>query len=622
MAEVTRRRLGELQRAVFSVLLDKADGLPAQEVLRRAEAICPATEFENEDYPKRPGVRRYPKTIRFATIPSVKAGWLIKDGGVWRLTDEGRAAYARYTEPGDFQRIAVAEYRVWKADNEAPVVYDAGEKAEDAEAVELERMGVPTRRAWLVRGANVDGANVLPLWFAEGFCSISFHELPEISRGTPKMEIAKQARDAFAGSSAIAQGLYVGGVHRFVNEMDVGDLVVTVDRSKVYVGVITGDPVYVAEVPSTMRRRSVDWANVETPFNRSELTSDAADGLRGQLTVTELSQFLAEFARLGGVELDVIEEVSPTVREIELPAPDEVLADRLLLPVEWLRETVDLLNDKRQIILYGPPGTGKTFLAQELCKALVEPSGGEYAIVQFHPSYSYEDFFEGLRPRLAQDGSGSVAFDLVPGPLKRMALLAQKNPTHPYVLIIDEINRANLAKVFGELYFLLEYRGQRVTLQYSDEEFLLPRNLFLIGTMNTADRSIALVDAAMRRRFYFQCLFPGEEPIRDVLPRWLTVHGFKPEAAELLNALNESINDPDFAIGPSYLMTRRIADPGGLERIWKTTILPLLTEHYFGEGRDINREFGLPTLRKMLNGRSVPASQIDADKSVRAEMPD
>jgi 5-methylcytosine-specific restriction protein B len=257
-----------------------------------------------------------------------------------------------------------------------------------------------------------------------------------------------------------------------------------------------------------------------------------------------------------------------------------------------------------------------------LCKALVEPSGGEYHIVQFHPSYSYEDFFEGLRPRLAQDGSGSVSFDLVPGPLKRMALLAQKNPTHPYALIIDEINRANLAKVFGELYFLLEYRGQRVTLQYSDEEFLLPHNLFLIGTMNTADRSIALVDAAMRRRFYFQGLFPGEEPIRDVLPRWLTAHDFKLEAAELLNALNESISDPDFAIGPSYLMTRRIADPGGLERIWKTAILPLLTEHYFGEGRDIDREFGLPTLRKMLNERSVPASRIDADKPVRAEIPD
>jgi 5-methylcytosine-specific restriction protein B len=126
----------------------------------------------------------------------------------------------------------------------------------------------------------------------------------------------------------------------------------------------------------------------------------------------------------------------------------------------------------------------------------------------------------------------------------------------------------------------------------------------------------------MRRRFYFQGLFPGEEPIRDVLPRWLITQGFKPEAAELLKALNESIDDPDFAIGPSYLMTRRIAEPEGLERIWKTAILPLLTEHYFGEGRDIDREFGLQALRKTLNGRSAAVLQIDADEPVPAELPD
>src|SRR5439155_9522770 len=134
---------------------------------------------------------------------------------------------------------------------------------------------------------------------------------------------------------------------------------------------------------------------------------------------TDLSSHVREFAKLAGIELDPIEEVP--VPEAVVPEPGQALADKLLLPIEWLRETVDLLNDKRQIVLYGPPGTGKTYLAQELCKALVEGSGGEYAVVQFHPSYAYEDFFEGLRPRLAQDGSGGVAFDLVHGPLRRMA---------------------------------------------------------------------------------------------------------------------------------------------------------------------------------------------------------
>ncbi len=235
-----------------------------------------------------------------------------------------------------------------------------------------------------------------------------------------------------------------------------------------------------------------------------------------------------------------------------VPEPDEALADKLLIPLPWLRETVDLLNDKRQIVLYGPPGTGKTYLALELCKALVETAGGEYEVVQFHPSYAYEDFFEGLRPRLQQDGSGGVSFDLVHGPQRRMAARAAENPAAPYVLIIDEINRANLAKVFGELYFLLEYRGTSVALQYSDDAFSLPRNLYLVGTMNTADRSIALVDAAMRRRFYFQSLFPTAAPVDGLLSRWLKRQGLPAEPANLLAELSTRINDPDFAIGPSY----------------------------------------------------------------------
>ena len=264
-------------------------------------------------------------------------------------------------------------------------------------------------------------------------------------------------------------------------------------------------------------------------------------------------------------------------------------------------------------MLYGPPGTGKTYLALEMCKALVENAGGEYEVVQFHPSYAYEDFFEGLRPRLQQDGSGGVAFDLVHGPLRRVASRAAENPTAPYVLIIDEINRANLAKVFGELYFLLEYRGTSVALQYSDEAFFLPRNLYLIGTMNTADRSIALVDAAMRRRFYFQGLFPTAAPVEGLLARWLERQGLPGESADLLAELNARINEPDFAIGPSYLMTKRVSHPGGLERIWRTAILPLLAEHFFGEGRDVEGEFGLTALRRSLGHATAQTDAPDQE---------
>ncbi len=590
MPDNGRRRQGEIQRAIFQVLSGEPNGLPVAEVLARAEAVLPPTPFEDEDYPNQPGVRRYPKKQRFATIGAVKAGWLIKDKGTWCLTDEGRAALSEYPDPEDFEREARIRYQAWAAQRPSDQ-FDTTEDAEDAEAARLEK-SEQQRRAWLVRGANVSGVNVLPRWLAEGFCSIQWIEVPDIPTGTPRAKINELVKQAFPDGTPGSHGISVGNLHRFINDISLGDVVVTVDGAKVYVGEVTGDPTYTDEKLVT-RQRTVAWANADSPFLRSQLSSSAADGLRGQLTVSELTQHLAEFATLGG--LDDTQLPAP---DVALPQPTSELADALLLPLDWLTETVGLLNDKRQLVLYGPPGTGKTFLAQELCKSLVEPAGGEYEVVQFHPSYSYEDFFEGLRPRLDNDGGGSIAFDLVHGPLRRMARRAADDPESPFVLIIDEINRANLAKVFGELYFLLEYRGTSVTLQYSEEPFTLPRNLFIIGTMNTADRSIALVDAAMRRRFYFQKLFPTEQPIKGVLEAWLGRKRLPVEPAALLKSLNEAIGDPDFAIGPSYLMTERVADEAGLQRIWRTAILPLLEEHFFGEGRNVEAEFGLAALRK------------------------
>ena len=202
--------------------------------------------------------------------------------------------------------------------------------------------------------------------------------------------------------------------------------------------------------------------------------------------------------------------------------------------------------------------------------------------MQFHPSYAYEDFFEGFRP-VSADG-GSVGFTLTAGPLRKVASEARANPGEPYVLIVDEINRANLAKVFGELYFLLEYRGPSIALQYSPgEAFTLPPNVFFIGTMNTADRSIALVDAAIRRRFAFVELHPDDPPVRDVLAKWLAAsHKDRDERAGLLRALNKAIDeeDRDFKIGPSYLMRPRGREPllawnayGGMTccPFWKST---------------------------------------------------
>jgi predicted RNA-binding protein with PUA-like domain len=310
-------------------------------------------------------------------------------------------------------------------------------------------------------------------------------------------------------------------------------------------------------------------------------------------------------------------EVAPR----EFPAVTQALADELYLPAAWLQETLELLGEKRQVVFYGPPGTGKTKVALELAKHITA-DGGEFRIVQFHPSYSYEDFFEGYRPSMAGE---QMQFVLSPGPLRQIARAAQDDPRHPYVLVIDEINRGNIPKIFGELLFLLEYRSEVVRPQYSPSlPFSLPRNLFLIGTMNTADRSIALVDAALRRRFYFKAFLPTEEPVSSVLGKWLQAHQLADEPARLLTELNREIGQQDVSIGPSYFMTTDGSAPD-LERVWRYSVLPLLEEYYYGAGRDVASEFSLARLRQRISAGepgSAEASLLLEEGAAADETPE
>ena len=270
------------------------------------------------------------------------------------------------------------------------------------------------------------------------------------------------------------------------------------------------------------------------------------------------------------------------------------LAGRLRVDAEHLERIVRLLEHRRQVIFYGPPGTGKTYVARKLATHL---AGDEARVdlVQFHPSYAYEDFVEGYRPAPVEGGMGG--FVLREGPLKRIARAAWNALDRTFVLIIDEINRGNLSKVLGELYFLLEYRDEGITLQYSDERFSLPPNLLIIGTMNTADRSIALVDSALRRRFHFSPFFPDEPPIEGLLERWLRDN--KPEmtwVADLVDLANQKLGQRHTAIGPSHFMHEDLDDEW-VSLIWEHSVLPYIAEQFFGEDDRLG-EFDLDKLRR------------------------
>jgi 5-methylcytosine-specific restriction protein B len=171
------------------------------------------------------------------------------------------------------------------------------------------------------------------------------------------------------------------------------------------------------------------------------------------------------------------------------------------IPQETIELWLSRLKRKQQLIFQGPPGTGKTYVAERLARVLTADTYGLVDVVQFHPSYGYEDFMHGIRPVTE---SGQISFERVPGRFLRFCKAAREaQDASPCVLIIDEINRGNLSRIFGELMYLLEYRDQTIPLAGEEARFGIPPNVYIIGAMNTADRSIALVDHALRRRFSF-----------------------------------------------------------------------------------------------------------------------
>jgi len=250
---------------------------------------------------------------------------------------------------------------------------------------------------------------------------------------------------------------------------------------------------------------------------------------------------------------------------------------------DFISEFEKLIRSKKQVILFGPPGTSKTFFAQRFSEYLTKDNS-RFHLVQFHPSYSYEDFVEGITSKMV---GGQVEYEVTPKIFRKVCDEATKNPEASFILIVDEINRGNLAKIFGELIFSLEYRDYEVELPYSNDVLCVPQNLYIIGTMNSADRSIALVDYALRRRFYFVEMLPST----TMLESWLDENnvGIKEKIVEIFSVFNQKIRENEklgkhFQLGHTYFFVKDLEE---LKRSWRYAIRPLLEEYLFGNEEEL-----------------------------------
>ena len=468
--------------------------------------------------------------------------------------------------------------------------------SKDAESDEYSKDGIGdndirTTHYWLISAGQ--GAGWWDEFYKNGEIGIGFGGTGDLSKYKTKDEIKSRFQELNGD-----KGSYKNNVHacwQFVHDIQIGDVVFVKKGWNELLGRGIVESEYEYDTTKEYHKiRKVKWTHKGSWISEEKLPTK---------TLTDITVYHEFVKHINGLFAGE-DENEEEDQEYDYPEYDE----SKFLEEVYISETdyntlVNLLNNKKNLIVEGAPGVGKTFMAKRLAYSIMGVKNPERVMmVQFHQSYSYEDFVMGYRP--SKDG-----FELRNGSFYSFCKQAEEDSDNDYFFIIDEINRGNLSKIFGELFMLIENdkRGEnnKIQLVYADESFFIPKNVYIIGLMNTADRSLAMIDYALRRRFAFFDLKPGFDS-----------DGFKEYQNELDNdtfnnlievmkELNRDISDDEslgegFRIGHSYLCNIKAENADEkLNYIVEYELIPLLKEYWFDEPEKV--DYWSDRLRSVVN---------------------
>ncbi len=421
-----------------------------------------------------------------------------------------------------------------------------------------------------------DNACMWDEFYNLGIMGIGWDDVTDLKEFTSKEEIKNYMKKVYDPSYSYKNNAHC--LWQFANEIKIGDVIFVKKGMHKIIGkgVVTSEYIYDSARETYKHIRKVEWTN------KGEWEHPGKAVMKTLTCISPYPDYVQRLLSLFAE--DILEETSEQIEIKYPPYTKDDFLNKVYMDEDTYNTLTELLEAKYNVILQGAPGVGKTFAAKRLAYSIMgQKDTSRVAMVQFHQSYSYEDFIQGYRP--SKDG-----FELVNGAFYKFCKEAEEDNERPYFFIIDEINRGNLSKILGELMMLIEKdkRGEKIKLLYSNEWFTVPQNVRIIGMMNTADRSLALMDYALRRRFAFFDFAPAfsSEGFKNYLSEKDSPKLEKLIAAvESLNSTistDESLGD-GFRIGHSYFCTDDEITDEWLKSVVEYEVIPLIKEYWFDE---------------------------------------